>query len=186
MKTTKSITELLFALLIISTLITACGEDNPPPVNEEELITTLTLTFTDSTNTANVITTTFRDPDGDGGNAPTQFDTIRLEAGKTYFTEITLLDESKTPAENISDEVLEEANEHQFFFHASGANLTITYEDLDTNSPPLPIGLNTKWVTGTASIGTTQVILKHQPDVKNGTEAPGETDVELDFITEIQ
>ena len=185
MKTTKSISELLFALLIISTLITACGEENPPPVNEEELITTLTLTFTDSANTANVITATFRDTDGDGGTAPTQFDTIRLEAGKTYFTEITLLDESKTPAENISEEVLEEANDHHFFFHATGANLTVTYEDLDTNSPPLPVGLSTKWVTGSASNGTTQVILKHQPEVKNGTETPGETDVDVTFVTEI-
>jgi hypothetical protein len=186
MKTIKSITELLFALLIISTLITACGEENPPPVNEEELITTFILTFTDSVNSANVITATFRDTDGDGGNAPTLFDTIRLEAGKTYFTEITLLDESKTPSENISDEVLEEANDHHFFFHVSGANLTIIYEDFDTNSPPLPIGLSTKWITGATSNGTTQVILKHQPDVKNGNEAPGETDVDLIFTTQIE
>ena len=186
MKTTKSITKLFFTLLLMAGAVSGCKEENPPPVNEEELITTMTLTFTDSANSSNVITATFRDTDGDGGNAPVQFDTIKLAAGKTYFTEITLLDESKTPAEVISEEVLEEANDHHFFFHATGATVTVTYEDLDTNSPPLPVGLSTKWITGNASNGTTQVILKHQPEVKDGTEAPGETDVDVTFITEVQ
>lgn len=186
-KTKKTIiTKMLFAFIFLAGAISGCKEETPPPVNEEELITTMTLTFTDSANSSNVITATFRDADGDGGNAPTQFDTIKLTAGKTYFTEITLLDESKTPAENISDEVLEEANDHHFFFNPTGATVTVTYEDLDTNSPPLPVGLSTRWVTGTASNGTTQVILKHQPGAKDGTEAPGETDVDVTFVTEVQ
>jgi hypothetical protein len=29
-------------------------------------------------------------------------------------------------------------------------------------------------------------VLKHQPGSKNGTEAPGETDVELNFYTQVQ
>jgi len=186
MKTTKSIIRILFALLLMAGAITGCEEANPPPINEEELITTMTLTFTDSANSSNVITATFRDTDGDGGNGPTQFDTIRLGAGKTYFTEITLLDETKTPAGVISEDVLEEANDHHFFFHTSGANITATYEDWDTNSPPLPLGLSTKWVTGAASNGTTHVILKHQPEVKDGTEVPGETDIDVTFVTQIQ
>ena len=50
----------------------------------------------------------------------------------------------------------------------------------------LEVGLATQWTVGIASVGTTQVVLKHQPGVKDGTCAPGDTDIELDFVTEIQ
>jgi hypothetical protein len=181
-------------LLLLATLsaivFASCQKDdveNPDDNNESELITTITLAFTDSANTTNVQYFTFKDPDGEGGNGPTQFDTIRLQANTTYFTSITLLDESGTETDTISNEVLEEGVDHQFFFSTAGALATITYTDADDNGNP--IGLQTKWAIGNIGTGTATVILKHQPDLKApapGNQTLGETDVEVDFVFVIE
>lgn len=172
--------------------ISGCKKDDdlvetPPPVqNDSEVITTMRLIATDSATNTVAGTFTFRDPDGSGGTGPDIFDTIRLAANKTYNVQLVLLNETVTPADSISNEVLAEANDHMFFFHYTGASITQSYLDQDTNTPPLGIGLQTKWKTGAASTGTSQVILKHQPGVKDGTETPGETDVDITFQTVIQ
>lgn len=181
-----------FAIVLGMLAISGCKKDDdivetPPPVqNEGEVITTMRLIATDSATNTVAGTFTFRDPDGSGGAGPDIFDTIRLAANKTYNVQLVLLNETVTPADSISNEVLAEANDHMFFFHYSGAAITQSYLDQDTNTPPLGIGLQTKWKTGAASAGTSQVILKHQPGVKDGTETPGETDIDITFQTVIQ
>lgn len=188
----KASKTLILASISIATIWTGCKKDEKsvptpqPTVNEEELITTMKLVFDDTTSANNDVTAIFNDPDGDGGNAPTQHDTIMLKANTVYHVQIILLDQSKNPADTISNEVEEEANDHHFFFHYSGANITQTYLDKDNNTPPLPLGLLTRWETGLSSTGTSQIILKHQPGVKNGTETPGETDIDVTFQTKIK
>ena len=156
---------------------------DPEIEHEEELITTLTLKLTDSTDQTNQITATFSDPDGDGGNEPTTFDTIKLAKNKTYFTAITLLDETSVPSIDITEEVEEEGHEHLFCFTQSD-ELSISLTDSDGTHP---IGLTSTWKTSSVSLsdGFVKVSLKHQPDLKDGTCAPGETDIELEFILTI-
>lgn len=176
-------------LLIFVTVVVSCKKDknevpNPqPPANESEVITTLKLLFTDSANTSNVSEFVFDDPDGDGGNAATQHDTIQLADSTTYLVSIVLLDKTKNPVDTISNEVEEEADEHQFFFNQSGTGINTTYLDKDVNN--LPIGLLTKWKTVNTTMGSMQVILKHQPGVKNNSQAAGETDVEVLFQVKV-
>lgn len=174
-----------FVLFLSASLLSSCDKDTvEEPENESELITTVTLTMQE-VGTTNTVTATFRDPDGEGGNAPTQFDEIVLKPNKVYHTMITLLDESKTPAENITEEVEEESDEHQFFYTpTSGLNITVAYDDKDSKN--LPVGLMTNITTGAASTGKLKVTLKHQPGTKNNNIATGETDVELDFIARVQ
>jgi hypothetical protein len=158
---------------------TGCKKDKEE-VNEEELITTVKLNFTEA-GTTSTTTFTFRDIDGDGGNPPGTFDNIVLSAGKTYNVTIELLDESKSPAENITEEVEEEATDHQFYFVPSGVNVTVNALNADANG--LPLGTRCNWVTGAASAGTVKVVLKHKPDQKAAGDpvTKGETDIELDF-----
>jgi hypothetical protein len=173
-----------FGLFLAAGLLSACDKDDEEPHNEGELITTVTLTMQEA-GTANTVTATFRDPDGEGGNVPTQFDEIVLKPNTVYNTTISLLDESKTPAENIGEEIEEEADEHQFFYTpTSGLNVTVAYDDQDSKN--LPLGLKTRVTTGAASTGKLKVTLKHQPGTKNNNIATGETDVELDFTTKVQ
>ena len=170
--------------------LSSCKKDDDlvatpaPTINEVEVITTLELTFTDAAGVQPTVTAKFRDPDGDGSMGPDVFDDIVLQANTTYNVTIALLNEIETPAEDIGAEVLEEDDEHLFCFTvAGGANLNITRTDSDGT---FEVGLTSDWVTGAASTGTTQVVLKHQPGVKDGTCAPGETDIDVTFDTTIQ
>lgn len=176
---------LFFLLLLLSgagLLITSCDPDEPTP-EDGELITTVTVTLTDTV-TKEVITASFKDPDGPGGNDPTQEDAILLDANSIYTVSITFLDESKSPAVDVTDEIRTEGKDHVLCFTiAQGFEVGITFTDSDGS---IPIGLETRWVTGVASDGNVRITLKHQPGVKDGTCDPGETDIEVDFWTIIQ
>lgn len=181
---------LLFAALLAVFLTTGCEPDEPMVMNEEELITTLNLTLVPE-NGGNTIAFGFQDLDGDGGDPP-QITTANLAANTTYRAQLSLTNQSVTPADNITAEVVEEDDEHQVFYApSSGLNLTVAYEDLDRNGNPL--GILTTFTTGAASTGTFTVTLRHEPNktaagVADGdiTNAGGETDIEVTFTTTIQ
>ncbi len=185
--------------LIGIAVLTSCKKDNndpgTPPGNEEELITTVKLRFENTADANDTVCASFKDTDGDGGNDPSQFDTIILDNSKEYLLSISLLDESSSETENLTTEVEEEAEEHQFFFGGSSITsgaLSVVYGDMDGNGNP--IGLQDTVTTSvTGSNMVFQVTLRHEPDkfgtnVSDGdiTNAGGETDIELDFIIDIQ
>ncbi|MBK7854370.1 MAG: hypothetical protein IPJ79_05220 [Bacteroidetes bacterium] len=187
----KKRTNTLMAIAFAATVIwTGCKKDEdtttnpPPPANEEEVITTMKLAFVDSSNNSNIKYATFRDPDGDGGLSYDIFDTIKLEPNKTWITTILLLNETESPADTISNEVLDEGVDHLFCFTPTGTSATVIKTDLDNNG--LPIGLQSKWYTTVAGNGTMQVELRHQPGVKDGTCTPGDTDISVDFQVKVQ
>lgn len=191
-------TRALFVGLVAASL-TACKKDKeetptptptPTPVNEEELITTLILTFTDGATPANVYELRFTDEDGDGGNAPViTGDT--LPAGTALQLALRVLDESGSTPEEITEEIQAEDEEHQFFFQVTDANLQIAYADADADG--LPIGLSNTAITGAASNGSLRVTLIHEPlksaaGVSLGQieNAGGETDIEVTLPVVIQ
>ena len=100
------------------------NDDDMEPDNEEEVITTLTYTL--SSTDGQVAILSFQDLDGDGGAAGT-ITTSELAANTTYTGIMTLLNETESPAENITEEIAEEDDEHQFFFAVSGANLSLIH-----------------------------------------------------------
>lgn len=177
-------TLLFFALLAVA--FSACEkdpkdpDDPQTPDNDGEVITTLKLVFTAIDANGSDFTATFRDSDGDGGNGPDIFDTIKLASNATYSVQIILLNETASPIDTISNEVAEENYDHLFCFTPAGANVTITRTDSDGK---YEVGLESKWETGAASSGTVQVVLKHQPDIKTGSCDPGETDIDVLFPT---
>ncbi len=168
----------------------SCEDDNPEPTQDPELITTLTLTMTPQGG-GDAIVFRFQDLDGDGGNAPTITNGV-LAANTIYDVTIELLNESVSPAEDITAEVGEEAEEHQFFFDITGGlNVTYGYRDSDANNNP--IGLAIVLNTGEVSSGKFQVTLRHEPSknasgVSDGdiTNAGGDTDIEVTFDIDIQ
>lgn len=184
----------ILALLFIVAL-SSCKKDEdedsvtpPTPPNEEEVITTMEVRLTDPA--SNTVIMTFVDPDGDGGINPTITGGI-LSANTVYSGEIQLFNETETPAEIITTEILEEADEHQFFFDAQLGATTVAYADMDSNGNPL--GQMFTLTTGDALSGTLTVTLRHEPvkeapGVSDGdiTNAGGETDIEVEFDVEIQ
>ena len=178
------IVNILFTVLFLN----SCKDDDPIDMNDEEVITTLTYTLTPTS--GDVVTLSFLDLDGDGGDDPIITGGI-LQSNMSYIGVLDLKNEAETPAESITEEIEEEALEHQFFFTATGANLTVGYADEDDNGNPL--GLVTTLTTGDASSGTIQVVLRHEPDksatgVQSGdiTNAGGETDIEVTFDITLQ
>jgi len=177
----------LGVVVLAGLVIVGCKKDHHHPEHnhehdESELITTVQLNFTKKGVSDSTFTVLFNDPDGTGGNKPISFDTIRLDVNKTYTCDLILLDKSKNPIDTISNEVLEEADDHLFFFTPSDNDaLSVTINDKDSKGRNL--GLKTSWVTKTKSLnaGAVKVKLMHQPGIKDGSSAQGETDVELDF-----
>ncbi len=180
----------LFGLVLAIFSFSSCDKDDPTPPNEEELITTLTLTMTPEGGGSDVLFR-FRDTDGDGGNDPV-ITSGTLAANTIYNATLELLNESVSPAENITNEVRSEGEDHQFFYATTaGVNLSFAYDDTDTNGNP--IGLEVLFQTGEASTGQFQVTLRHEPNktasgVSTGdiSNAGGETDIEVIFDIEIQ
>lgn len=169
--------------------IVACKKETtppstpPPPVNEEELITSVRLTFADSAGIHPNVVALFRDVDGPGGNNPSVFDTIRLKANSVYAASIEFLNESVNPTIDITVEIMEEAVDHLICYSVFGANASIVKTDSDGT---YEVGVATRWTTLGVSAGTTLVTLKHQPGIKNGNCDLGDTDVEISFVTIIE
>lgn len=186
MKTTNKIKTIKHFLILFITLglISSCSDDDDPaPVNEDEVITTLSLTLTPEGGGSS-ITFISRDSDGDGPMDPIITDGFTLAASTQYTGTVTFLNELETPAENITLEVIEEDEEHQVFYSFTGTSgSTVTYNDMDSDGNPL--GVSTIFNSGTASTGNSlTVVLRHEPTKPNdGTaaDAGGETDFQATF-----
>ena len=156
--------------------------------NEGELITTVKYTLKPQPD-GNSVVFLFRDLDGDGGNPPV-ITTGPLKPETIYSGTLELLNEAEMPVEDITEEVENEGNEHQFFFTSTN-NISVKYDDSDLNGKP--VGLKTILTTGIAGTGKIKIILRHLPDknasgVANGdiTNAGGETDIEIEFNVVVQ
>jgi hypothetical protein len=185
---------------------TTGGTPAPPP---QEVITDVELKLTTTSGTANISTTyKYIDPDGDGGQ-PAYFgganqsdSVITLLANKIYSATILFLDRTKNPIDTISKEVKNEGAEHLIFFNQINPtnvsnvwSVTLTpsptkiiYADSDGATTPRPIGLETVWQTFATNPTKypVKITLRHQPNAKDGTFAPGDTDVEAPFKFKVQ
>lgn len=175
----------MLVLLVVSLIFPGCEKDDPFIPNEEELITTLVYTLT---------------PQNDGETVVFSFQSLgddpviiegALTANTVYDGAILLLNELESPIVDITKEVEEEGDEHQFFFIATIPGLTVAYADKDDDEKP--IGISTTLSTGTAGVGNLTIVLRHMPDksalgVAQGdmTNAGGETDIEVTFDVNVQ
>ncbi|MBT8206285.1 MAG: type 1 periplasmic binding fold superfamily protein [Eudoraea sp.] len=184
MKTIKAI----LSLALVSVLFISCSndDDTPDPVNEEELITTMTITLTPQAGGGDIVLQS-QDLDGDGPNAPVVTVSGPLAASATYTGTIVLLNETENPPEDITEEVEEEAEEHQFFYQVTGSITGVTYSDQDGNGNP--VGLTFELTTGAVGGATLNATLRHEPKKPNdGTlaDAGGETDITQTFTLTVQ
>ena len=196
----------LLAILFSVITIVGCSKDDdvaPEEENEVEVFTDVTLVFTNTADVNDVVTASAQDPDGTGIQELQILDAITLASDTEYTLTYEILN-ALDPAdiEDIGSEILEEDNEHQFFFSFTEnvfANPTgngnidaaadpINYNDADENGNP--VGLSSTWTTSsTASSGASFTVrLQHQPDVKTATSGSndGDTDFALTFSLNIQ
>jgi len=177
----------LFAALTFS----SCNndDDSPEPVNEEELITTVTAIYT-PVGGGTAVTLQYKDLDGEGANAPVITVSGAFAQNKTYNGTVTFKNELANPAEDITPEIVEEGVDHQLFYQKTGTLNAFTYgtatNNFDKNGKP--VGLQSVFVTTGAASGTLKITLRHEPNksaanVASGdiTNAAGSTDAEVSF-----
>ncbi|MBT8285068.1 MAG: type 1 periplasmic binding fold superfamily protein, partial [Flavobacteriaceae bacterium] len=173
-------------LLTTGFLFASCSyNDNPVPVNEEEIITTINVSMVPNGG-GDTITLQSRDLDGDGPNAPVVTISGNFVSNIVYGGAIVLLNETEAPAENITDELEEEDEEHQFFYTVSGGlDATTDYANFDDDGNPL--GTLFTLSTGAASTGNLGFTLRHEPTKPNTglADAGGETDLVVTFSVTI-
>jgi len=180
----KAIKFSLFFIMLA--LFVACNDDDDNdslPDNDEEEITTVIVTV----DSGNAPATSFRYRI-DEGNVVEQ-DQIQLMSGQMYDVNVRFLNEEEVPAEEVTEEIEEEDNEHLICFTTSSVFLNVTYDDADENG--LPVGLETNWEAGaTGGTGEITVTLRHQPDLKETQSDAncniGETDIQATFPVTIQ
>ena len=171
-------TFLLLMAVILSPVLSGCDSSEPDDdhAGEEELITRVILTLDSSGGT---VVASAEDPDGDGSGF--QITPIALSAGVTYEGTVELLDDPND--EDITAEVLAEADEHQFFYTLSSSLSNVaSLEITDQDGNGLPLGLAFTIESTGPGTGTLNVVLSHYDDQpKNGTDRSDETDLNVTF-----
>ncbi|MBU3699702.1 MAG: type 1 periplasmic binding fold superfamily protein [Candidatus Kapabacteria bacterium] len=175
----------LLIALSLTFVLTSCDHLDDPHDHDHdhEAVTTVTLELIEQ-GTTDTTRVTWEDLDGIGGNNPNRIDTLALKSGKTYLGTVRFENRAKSPAENITEEVLEDANEHQVFFAVTNQLGVVTV--LDKDGRGLPLGLVYSIATTdtqAAEPGTLTLSLYHyeSESSKNGTDPADETDVEVTF-----
>lgn len=173
-------------LLAFAIIFTGCDSDEPDPIGagEEELITKVTLTLTPEGGGTPVIAVA-EDPDGDGTDFT--IDDLMLVANTTYTGTIEVRDDVN--GEDITEEVQEEADEHQFWYTVAGdaaSRITVTITDTDSNNLPLGLAFTVTVSDGPSAVGTLNVVLSHYDEgPKDGTTRSDESDVDITFDVQV-
>ena len=182
----KTIQTLAMAAIAVVSMTSCEDDDTPQIINEEEVITTVTYTLTNAVdNTDRVI---LRSVDADG-NGTIDMESVSgpLTSGANYNGEVRFENELESPTENITEEVIEEGDEHEVFYTTTVSGVSISKTDTDVNGDPL--GVMTTINTGAAGTGVLTIVLRHEPSKPNdGTlsGAGGETDIQVSFNVAVQ
>ena len=180
--------------LAISICLFACKKDpdaKPSTTNtEHDAFTTILVSITDSSTNATKTYKVFYDKDGNDtlfrGTHP---DTIKLDANKTYFAQVIILNENANPVDTNSNEIKSNPDVHQLFYEPDGVQLNITKTDKDHNGNAL--GLKSTWHTAGTSKGHSHIHLVEYTDATQKKNDPnneniGETFFEEEAIIKIQ
>lgn len=187
----KKIVIIVVLLALIATMFAACKKPDDPIVVEEELITTVKLNVTDSNNVTKTFIYKVENGFGSTTQGNVQIDTIMLQPGYLYSYSIEVLNESENPAEDITEEILEERDEHLFLFSSSPATGAgaLMQNDGSKDNNNLPFNQTGKLQTGGAGHGMLTINLMHAPTDKNGTTpdaSGGETDAQVTYHVMLQ
>ncbi|WP_291781118.1 hypothetical protein [Cecembia sp.] len=193
MKKQNKLSQLLMLMLILTIGFSCQEAEAPEEENEVEIFTDIELIFTAEDGT--VVRALAEDPTGGlAVNSSFTVQPFTLKANTTYTLTFELLNRLVTPVEDVQEEILDEADEHQMFFEFTNnafasptgngniqdRNGAINYLDFDQND--LPLGLRTSWTTGgPLENGTFRVWLAHQPGVKTAFSSVNDGDVDFDI-----
>lgn len=192
---------LLILIVSFSFFLSSCEKDDPVIEIDQEVITHVTLRFTEVNELNEPIAGSgfeVEAVDAQGislGDTPEIGTISSLEPGKRYLLDIGLY--NSMADENVTEEIAEDDEEHQFYFLGSSlvgeaAFLTYSYSDMDANGNPVGLrGLVTVNESPPINAGTFRVVLRHglnkdfsganNPIFENFEQAGGESDLDITF-----
>lgn len=175
-------------LLLTLGLLTGCDSNDPSgEVNDQEVITEVTITLTNAADANDVVRV---QPTFDAAGVLQNTSTLNLTPGVTYNGSIEFRNglTDDPDEEDITEEVREEAAEHQVFYELnglSGVTVTVTDQESDYGSDDelrdgVPVGLAFDVVVdaNASGSGTMLVVLGHYD------ERPKEADETVDATPE--
>ena len=198
----KSILALSLFILILS-----CSKDSDPdPVHEEEVITLVILEVT-KVGSSETMKYNFEVEGHDHGEEDHEEEEegddhddhdgehleIELEANSSY--NVSMMIYNDTDPDNIEDltpEIIEEADEHQIFYaitdELSGFTISSASND-PLDSDGYPLFQKTTWTTTGETSGDVVGYLFHEPTSKTGStrnDFGGATDFEIEFEVHVE
>ena len=192
---------LLLSMLVLALVFTGCSDDNPPPVEPQEVITTVVVTLTGADGMDYVMR--WEDPEYAVGEIMAGYSGDESIPEGAYTGDIQLYNNTLPPEDEgytVTNEIMEEGDggsiDHQFFFTALGGLVVDSVAYLDLDSPAegqtapcgenKPIGQQFSMVA-VSGMGELGVLLIHEPEkcadgmsdgIWNGV---GDDDVDLQF-----
>jgi len=167
---------LLLAAASATLFVAGCKKDDEG--TEQEQITKVIVHLTGTGGSTFNEEFEAEDPDGDG--VWNTIPSLVIPVNTVFDVHIHVYDGD----EEIDDELIAEKEEHLFVYKVTGANLTVSDRDTDSNGEPF--GIDSKWTTTSASVGTVQIQLVHEPTDKNALDPGGEVDFDVTLPVRIQ
>ena len=162
----STLTRTMLVLGAFALILNGCkDEEDPatPPADDEHAPPTTLLVVLKEVGKTDSTKSLVRDTTVVKGKSRVE-DTLRVVSGKSYTGYIVLYDESKTPVENATQEIVDDQDNHLFVFTpGGGANGRVTVSGLNKDTKGSDFGLTfSVTVSGTgAANGTLQVRLRH-------------------------
>lgn len=192
----KSKKNLVYAMSLMALSFTACESEDPEIENDGEVITDVILNFQELDATGNLVgavtTFTASDPQGIEVGASPAIDNVTLTKGKTYQLNIEVRNSIEN--EDITEEILEEGDEHQFFFLGTAfvGSPVLTYQYDDISGELIGVkGIVTVAASPGFNNANMRIILRHDldknfpgatnPSFENFVQAGGESDLDITF-----
>jgi hypothetical protein len=157
----------------------------PQLINNSEQISTVVLSGFSKENPDSVFGIKWRDLDGFGGLDPI-VEVLNLKQNQHYQMSLILLNEFVNPVDTISNEIINEAAVHQFFYYPDSIlekHLAIQVVDTDDNGKPLglvtSLSVNPFKAGDTAIEGNLKIMLSHYDGIPKTEKPSPESDMEI-------
>ena len=167
-------------LFLTFIFIISCSKDDPDAVNEQEFISNVLMTIDSADGTSQTI-------DWDLSEMNSQ--TISLKVNTDHTVGLRFINSSDpTDVEEVTLEIIDEADEHQVFFEFADVSVNVTSASNDTKVGSRGVLLNSVWNASSTGTGLVRVYLIHQPTNFNATTREGfggYNDVSIDIPVSI-
>ena len=152
-------------LPLVVLFVNSCSKDDPDGINEQEFISNVIISVTSPDGTLQTI---------DWDLSETNMDTINLKANSNYSVGLSFENRSDpTDIEDVTLEIIDEADEHQVFFEFADVSVDVTSASDDTKDGSRGVLLKSVWNASSTGSGIVRVYLIHQPTNFNATTREG-------------